>query len=351
MGKLSITGQIKVSTLQEGFLKEFGLTLRIYDGRSFADPTQTLAQVRKKKGSGKALSVAKNMKVGNLEEKFEEEFGLKVQVAGSNDSYLCDNNLTLNGARQEDDKKLGRKERKAMGQNNTDSYEDHYNEKAPGEHGYAVENDSGADDKGLENDDSENQSSKTHTYLAGVGVEGEGVDDLISSVLKFVDAAYYKLSMNPEIYLVGTSNKDGEFLGSHQYLQSVKVFKGSYSHDDDEPNEENVRQVLQDNEGLNFLDENYAKVWFAFKYAEESSDEFESPGDHWIYDFQQLAQNLDDLALVGYNSKFESKIWQEWAGGELDEGAISNEDALDHYSGSNIESIHSINLGCFTILD
>ena len=113
MAGLSITGQMKVSTLQDGFLREFGLTLRIYDGRSFADPTQTLAQVRKKKGSGKALSVAKNMKVGNLEDKFEEEFGLKVQVAGSDDSYLCDNDLTLNGAQQEDEKKLGRKAKKA----------------------------------------------------------------------------------------------------------------------------------------------------------------------------------------------------------------------------------------------
>ena len=52
MAGLSITGQMKVSTLQEGFLGELGLTLRVYDGRSSADPTQTLGQVRKKKGSG-----------------------------------------------------------------------------------------------------------------------------------------------------------------------------------------------------------------------------------------------------------------------------------------------------------
>jgi hypothetical protein len=116
MAGLSITGQMKVSTLQEGFLKEFGLTLRVYDGREFADPSQTLAQVRKKKGNGKALSVAKNMKVGNLEDKFEEEFGLKVQVAGSDDSYLCKDELTLNAAQQEDEKKLARKERKAARQ-------------------------------------------------------------------------------------------------------------------------------------------------------------------------------------------------------------------------------------------
>ena len=116
MAGLSVTGQTKVSTLQEGFLKEFGLTLRIYDGRAFADLNETLAQVRKKKGSGKDLSVAKNMKVGNLEDKFKEEFGLKVQVAGSDDSYLCDNNLTLKAAQEEDEKKLARKERKAARQ-------------------------------------------------------------------------------------------------------------------------------------------------------------------------------------------------------------------------------------------
>ena len=117
MAGLSITGQMKVSTLQAGFLKEFGLMLRIYDGRSVADSSKTLSQVRKIKGTGKALSVAKNMKVGTLEDKFEKEFGLKVQVAGSDDSYLCKNELTLNAAQQSDKKKLERKERKAANQN------------------------------------------------------------------------------------------------------------------------------------------------------------------------------------------------------------------------------------------
>ena len=78
MANLPITGQMKIETLQARFKKEFGLTLRIYEGREFADSSLTLAQVRKKKGSGKALSVAKNMKVGNLEDKINEEFGLKV---------------------------------------------------------------------------------------------------------------------------------------------------------------------------------------------------------------------------------------------------------------------------------
>ena len=53
--------------------------MRVYDGRSFADPTQTLGQVRKKKGSGKTLSV-ENMKVKNLVDKFEDEFAAQSQA-------------------------------------------------------------------------------------------------------------------------------------------------------------------------------------------------------------------------------------------------------------------------------
>ena len=36
---ITITGQMNISTLQERFNEEFGLTLRGYDGRSFADPS------------------------------------------------------------------------------------------------------------------------------------------------------------------------------------------------------------------------------------------------------------------------------------------------------------------------
>ena len=101
----SITGQIKVVTLKKRFHKEFGLTLRVYDGRSFADEDQTIGQIRKKEGSGD-LSIKKNMKVGTLEEKIEEEFGIKVQIAGSDDSYLCKNELTLASAQEKDQEKI-----------------------------------------------------------------------------------------------------------------------------------------------------------------------------------------------------------------------------------------------------
>ncbi|MDA0345738.1 MAG: hypothetical protein O3C54_07255 [Proteobacteria bacterium] len=200
-------------------------------------------------------------------------------------------------------------------------------------------------------DDTEVQSIKNHTYLAGIEVEDEELDDLVSSVFKFIDAAYYKLSKNPEVYLIGSNNKDGKFLDSCKDLECIKIFKGSFLADDNEPNEDDVRGVLIENEALNFLDEGYYKVWLAFQYPEENSDDFEDPGEHWTNDFQQLAQNLDNLAMVGYHSEFEAVIWQQWADGDYDEGAISNQDALDHYSGQNIESVHSVDLGCLKILD
>jgi hypothetical protein len=92
---LSVNGRMKVSTLKKRFHTEFGLTLRLYEGKRFADEDKTLANIRTKKGTGSAVSIAKNMKVGNLEDKFNKEFGLKVQVASADDTYLCNNNHTL----------------------------------------------------------------------------------------------------------------------------------------------------------------------------------------------------------------------------------------------------------------
>lgn len=112
MADISLTGQLQVATLVDRFFKEFGLTLRVYDGRSYAEPQLTLAQVRKRKAAVKNIVVSKNMHVGNLEEKIKEEYGLVVQFSGSDDSYLCNNEHTLYADQLFDQKKLGRKARK-----------------------------------------------------------------------------------------------------------------------------------------------------------------------------------------------------------------------------------------------
>ena len=53
------------------------------------------------------------MKVGTLEEKIESEFGIKVQIAGSDDSYLCKNELTLASAHEKDQKRINKKDKKS----------------------------------------------------------------------------------------------------------------------------------------------------------------------------------------------------------------------------------------------
>ena len=112
--KININGRIKVKTLKAQFFEELGLTIRVYDGRSFADDNATLASIRRCESIGGEFSPRKNTKVGNLEDKIEELFGLKTQIAGSDNSYLCDNKITLAKAKEEDDDaRMERKARKA----------------------------------------------------------------------------------------------------------------------------------------------------------------------------------------------------------------------------------------------
>ena len=109
---LSIKGRMKVKTLKVDFKEEFGLTLRVYDGRSFADDNATLAAIRKNDNKGGEFLPKRNTKVGNLEDKIMDIFGIKTQVAGSDDSYLCDNDFTLAKALEVDTKKMTKKDKK-----------------------------------------------------------------------------------------------------------------------------------------------------------------------------------------------------------------------------------------------
>jgi len=109
MAEVTINGRMKVKTLKKQFLDKFGLSLRIYDGKSFADEDSTIASIRKGGARGEDFSVKGNMKIGNIEKKFSNEFAIKSQVAGSDDSYLCKNELTLAAAKTADEKKMLKK--------------------------------------------------------------------------------------------------------------------------------------------------------------------------------------------------------------------------------------------------
>jgi len=100
---LNIKGRMKVKTLKADFVKEFGLQLRVYEGNIFANDEATLASIRKGDSKGGEFAPRKNTKIGNLEDKIKEMFGIKTQVAGSDDSYLCDNDHTLAKALEVDE--------------------------------------------------------------------------------------------------------------------------------------------------------------------------------------------------------------------------------------------------------
>ena len=203
-------------------------------------------------------------------------------------------------------------------------------------------------------DEQDSHPIQNHTYLAGIAVEDDGIDDLVSAALHFLETEHIRLHKNPQIYMVGRKNSKGNFLANPEDTEMVKIFQGSFLNaEDEEPTEEMIRKFFADNSNLSFMDEGYCCIWFAFEYPEESEEDFEQPGEHWEEAFQSLAVGVGELNLIlmGYNSEHEKIIWQQWSDGDFDEGAISNPDQFDYYAGSNLESIHKVSLGCFELLN
>lgn len=100
MADFKVSGRLTVSGLQKQFKKEFGLELRVYKGKKFADESSTLAKLSDKKVED--FTCKGNMKIGNFETNFSEATGLTVQVASVGAAFgegkLIDNGLTLSQA-------------------------------------------------------------------------------------------------------------------------------------------------------------------------------------------------------------------------------------------------------------
>ena len=100
MAEFSISGRMKVKTLKSSFKESFGYPLRVYSVQKFADDDATLASIRKDDAKGGEVKVNGNMLVGNFEDKIQEEYGIKVQVASPDDSKLVDNKLSISKSGQ-----------------------------------------------------------------------------------------------------------------------------------------------------------------------------------------------------------------------------------------------------------
>lgn len=79
MADINISGRMTVKSLKAQFQKEFGLELRVYNGKIFAKEDATLASLSSKKVDD--FECRGNLLVGNFETRFEAATGLKVQVA------------------------------------------------------------------------------------------------------------------------------------------------------------------------------------------------------------------------------------------------------------------------------
>lgn len=91
--EIKIDGRLLVKTLCANFKKEFGGTLRVYNGNKRCDGSEKVADLVKATGSYECRA---SKTVGGFETDLMKHFGLKVQVASGDDWVLALDAMTLN---------------------------------------------------------------------------------------------------------------------------------------------------------------------------------------------------------------------------------------------------------------
>jgi hypothetical protein len=98
-----MNSRMKVKSVQRLFKGNFGLTLRVYKGKQFADPDLTVSQLNKRTSdeidaNQKDITIKASMNVGDFEKEIKNVYGLTVQVADEFDKYLINDRYTLGQA-------------------------------------------------------------------------------------------------------------------------------------------------------------------------------------------------------------------------------------------------------------
>ena len=98
-----MNSRMKVKSVQRLFKENFGLTLRVYKGKQFADPDLTVSQLNKRTSdeidaNQKDITIKASMNVGDFEKEIKNVYGLTVQVADEFDKYLINDRYTLGQA-------------------------------------------------------------------------------------------------------------------------------------------------------------------------------------------------------------------------------------------------------------
>jgi len=92
---LTVSGRQKVKTLKEAFKNQFGVSIRVYHGKKFADDDDTLASIRAEGAPGKGdFQVHGRTLVGNVEKQFLEDLGIRVRLENA-EGGLADQSVSL----------------------------------------------------------------------------------------------------------------------------------------------------------------------------------------------------------------------------------------------------------------
>lgn len=90
--EIKIDGRLLVSTLCDRFKKEFGGTLRVYNGNKCCTGDEKVADLVSATGTYECRG---SKTVAGFINDIKEQFGLKVKVASSDDWVLALDNMTL----------------------------------------------------------------------------------------------------------------------------------------------------------------------------------------------------------------------------------------------------------------
>ncbi len=104
--EFTVSPNKKVKTIKKDFKTAFGLSLRIYKGKQFAEDSLTINQLNKKTkaeiktNANEELLIRASYAVGKVEKMFKDIYGIDVQIADADDKKLINNKLSLGDARR-----------------------------------------------------------------------------------------------------------------------------------------------------------------------------------------------------------------------------------------------------------
>jgi hypothetical protein len=96
MADFNISGRMKVKTLKANFKKEFGSTLRVYNGKRFADDDATIASlVDKKIPTDAEVKANGRTLVSNFIKNMDKIFDITVKITDPRDEKFAPDDISL----------------------------------------------------------------------------------------------------------------------------------------------------------------------------------------------------------------------------------------------------------------